>query len=59
MRGKDFAHLIENIDGYLCELAGLQIRDGLHILGEVPNGATLVDLLLALVRLPNVAVPSL
>ncbi len=59
MRGKDFAHLIENIDGYLCELAGLQIRNGLHTLGEVPQGEALVDLILALVRLPNLYVPSL
>jgi len=31
MDGKDFAHLIEDMDGYLCELAGAQIRDGLHV----------------------------
>jgi cobaltochelatase CobN len=59
MRGKDMAHLIQEIDGYLCELAGAQIRDGLHILGSVPEGQQLIDLLAQLVRLPNGDVPSL
>jgi len=60
MDGKDFAHLIEDMDGYLCELAGAQIRDGLHILGQVPpQGDSMVDMLQALTRLPNLNVPSL
>ncbi|MCL4509126.1 MAG: cobaltochelatase subunit CobN, partial [Chloroflexi bacterium] len=59
LRGKDFAHLLEDIDGYLCELTGLQIRDGLHVLGHVPEGEELVELLFNLVRLPNLEVPSL
>ena len=33
-----FAHLVQDLDGYLCELAGAQIRDGLHIFGQVPAG---------------------
>ncbi len=59
MRGRDVAHLIEDLDGYLCELAGAQIRGGLHVLGQVPQGEALVDLLLALTRLPNLEAPSL
>lgn len=60
MDGKDFAHLIEDMDGYLCELAGAQIRDGLHILGQVPpQGDSMVDMLQALTRLPNLEIPSL
>ena len=59
MDGKDFAHLIEDMDGYLCELAGAQIRDGLHILGKYPEGDVLVDMLQALTRLNNLDVPSL
>ncbi|MFN8558514.1 MAG: cobaltochelatase subunit CobN [Dehalococcoidia bacterium] len=59
MRGKDFAHLLQEIDGYLCELAGAQIRDGLHILGETPEGERLIDLLAALTRVPNLDVPGL
>jgi len=59
MVGPEVAHLIENIDGYLCELAGAQIRDGLHTLGEVPKGETLVALLYQLVRIANLDIPSL
>lgn len=55
----DVAHLIEDIDGYLCELAGAQIRDGLHTLGMVPEGDSLTDLLYHLTRIPNLAIPSL
>ncbi|CAB9530395.1 Aerobic cobaltochelatase subunit CobN [Seminavis robusta] len=59
MDGKDVAHLMEHMDGYLCELAGAQIRDGLHILGQVPQGDQMVDTLQALTRLPNLDIPSL
>jgi cobaltochelatase CobN len=56
MSGNDVAHLLEDIDGYLCELGTAQIRDGLHILGEMPP---LPDMLRALTRLPNAGVPGL
>ena len=59
MKGTDFAHLLEDIDGYLCELGSLQIRDGLHVLGDVPEGEQLCSLLNALTRVPNGAIPSL
>lgn len=59
MRGREVSHLIQELDGYLCELAGAQIRDGLHILGQVPEGEQLVGLLQALTRIPNLDVPSL
>ncbi|HYW89230.1 MAG TPA: cobaltochelatase subunit CobN, partial [Chloroflexota bacterium] len=59
MRSKDFAHLIENLDGYLCELGSALIRGGLHTLGEVYSGERLRDLVLAMVRIPNLEVPSL
>ncbi len=59
MQGRDVAHLIEDIDAYLCELGAAQIRDGLHILGQVPEGDQMVDTLFALTRLPNLDVPSL
>jgi len=55
MSGNEVAHLIEDIDGYLCELGMAQIRDGLHVLGEMPS---LPDTMRALTRLPNAAVPS-
>jgi cobaltochelatase CobN len=59
MRGKDFAHLLEDIDGYLCELTGAQIRSGLHTLGCLPEDEKLTDLLFSLCRLPNLGTPSL
>jgi cobaltochelatase CobN len=59
MEGADFAHLIEDIDGYLCEIGAAQIRDGLHVLGAVPQGAQLTDMLCSLTRLPNLGVSSL
>src|SRR5947199_3266120 len=59
MRGRDVSHLVQELDGYLCELAGAQIRDGLHILGQVPDGDQMVGLLQALTRIPNLDVPSL
>jgi cobaltochelatase CobN len=56
MSGNDVAHLLEDIDGYLCELGMAQIRDGLHVLGEMPP---LPDMLRALTRLSNAGVPGL
>ena len=47
------------MDGYLCELAGAQIRDGLHILGKPPEGETMIDMLQALTRLSNLEIASL
>src|SRR5260363_231490 len=51
MASADFTHLLEDIDGYLCELGAAQIRDGLHILGEIPAGDPLIDLICAITRL--------
>ena len=59
MEGADFAHLIEDIDGYLCEIGAAQIRDGLHVLGAAPQGTQLTDMLCSLTRLPNLGVPGL
>ena len=41
------------LDGYLCELKEMQIRDGLHVFGRAPDGEQLTDLLVALARLPR------
>ena len=59
MGGVDVAHLIQDLDGYLCELGAAQIRDGLHTLGQVPQGEQRVDMLVSLTRLPNQDVPGL
>jgi cobaltochelatase CobN len=56
MSGNDVAHLIEDLDGYLCELGMAQIRDGLHILGHMPPMA---EMLRSLTRLSNAGSRSL
>jgi cobaltochelatase CobN len=57
--GDAFDELINHVDGYLCELKDAQIRGGLHVLGEPPQGEARLDLLLALTRLPQPGVESL
>ena len=41
------------LDGHLCDLKELQIRDGLHVFGCSPTGGQATDLLVALSRLPR------
>ncbi|MBW4688110.1 MAG: cobaltochelatase subunit CobN [Komarekiella atlantica HA4396-MV6] len=45
--------ILNSIDGYLCELKEAQIRDGLHIFGQCPQGRQLRDLIVAIARTPN------
>ncbi|MEQ8961143.1 MAG: cobaltochelatase subunit CobN, partial [Coleofasciculus sp. C2-GNP5-27] len=47
------ANLLTQIDSYLCELKEAQIRDGLHILGQCPQGRLLRDLTVAIARHPG------
>ena len=56
---EDFGEFILEIDGYLCELKDAQIKDGLHILGDTPEGEQLIGLLCALTRLDISGIPSL
>ena len=35
-----FDDMLLHVDGWLCEIKDVQIRDGLHILGEKPTGGT-------------------
>lgn len=44
---------LAKLDAYLCELKEAQIRDGLHIFGQAPEGRLARDLALALVRVPR------
>jgi cobaltochelatase CobN len=44
---------LQKLDAYLCELKEMQIRDGLHVFGETPEGRLLDDLLVALLRTPR------
>ncbi|MGX9792097.1 cobaltochelatase subunit CobN [Mycobacterium sp. MMS18-G62] len=45
-----FDDMLLHVDGWLCEIKDVQIRDGLHILGEKPTGEGEVDLVLAILR---------
>ena len=57
---EDFGEFILEIDGYLCELKDAQIKDGLHVLGDTPQGEQLIGLLSNLTRLQNTdRIPSL
>jgi cobaltochelatase CobN len=45
-----FDEMLLHVDGWLCEIKDVQIRDGLHILGERPTGSVELDLVLAILR---------
>ncbi|MEG4068115.1 cobaltochelatase subunit CobN [Microcoleus sp. Pol11C2] len=49
----EFTEFITRTDGYLCELKESQIRDGLHIFGQCPEGRQLRDLIIAIARHPT------
>jgi cobaltochelatase CobN len=49
----DFADLVTHVDGYLCEIKDLQVRDGLHVLGAPPEDEQLRGLTRAVLRLPQ------
>src|SRR6185312_9962825 len=46
----DRNNALKKLDGFLCELKELQIRDGLHIFGASPEGGQLNSLLVAIAR---------
>ncbi|WP_099037416.1 cobaltochelatase subunit CobN [Mycobacterium neglectum] len=45
-----FDDMLLHVDGWLCEIKDVQIRDGLHILGVKPTGEAEIDLVLAILR---------
>jgi cobaltochelatase CobN len=45
-----FDDMLLHVDGWLCEIKDVQIRDGLHILAETPTGEQELDLVLAILR---------
>lgn len=45
-----FDDMLLHVDGWLCEIKDVQIRDGLHILGDMPTGDGELDLVLAILR---------
>ena len=50
-RPENVAELVGHIDGYLCEVKDIQIKDGLHVLGVAPEGERLRGLVAAVMRL--------
>jgi cobaltochelatase CobN len=49
-----FDEFVLHVDGWLCEIKDAQIRDGLHVLGQVPEGDELINLVLAVLRSPQI-----
>ncbi len=47
---ESFDDMLLHVDGWLCEIKDVQIRDGLHVLGRAPSGEAEVDLVLAMLR---------
>ncbi len=47
---EEFDEFILHVDGWLCEVKDVQIRDGLHVLGAAPTGEARVNLVLAMLR---------
>lgn len=45
-----FDDMLLHVDGWLCEIKDVQIRDGLHVLGQAPAGDVELDLVLAILR---------
>ncbi|MGH3617707.1 MAG: cobaltochelatase subunit CobN [Pseudonocardiaceae bacterium] len=45
-----FDDFVLHLDGYLCEIKDVQIRDGLHVLGRAPEGDELINDVLAVLR---------
>jgi cobaltochelatase CobN len=58
-RPDDVGSLVEHIDGYLCEVKDIQVKDGLHVLGQAPEGDQLRGLVAAVLRLGSGGVPGL
>jgi len=50
---EEFSDFLNHVDGYLCEIKDLPIRDGLHILGETPENESLRHLTAAILRVGN------
>ncbi|WP_433342860.1 cobaltochelatase subunit CobN [Micromonospora sp. CA-111912] len=51
---EEFDDFLLHVDGWLCEIKDVQIRDGLHVLGQAPTGEARVNLVLAVLRATQV-----
>ncbi len=56
---KDFPAFLSRLHGWVEEIKNSLIKDGLHVFGEPPREERLVNLMGALLRLPNAEVPAL
>jgi cobaltochelatase CobN len=56
--GEDAGSALCKLDGFLCELKELQIRDGLHVFGRSPTGDQLDSLLAAVARAGRGSAPE-
>jgi cobaltochelatase CobN len=52
-RGDDRDAALSRLDEHICDLKEMQIRDGLHILGQGPAGRQRAETLVALARVPR------
>ncbi|NHC12785.1 cobaltochelatase subunit CobN [Motilibacter sp. E257] len=50
----DFDDFVLHIDGYLCEVKDVLIRDGLHVLGQAPQDEALDNLAVSVLRAAQV-----
>ena len=57
-QGDEPAAALRKLDGFLCEVKELQIRDGLHVFGSSPQGERLDSLLVAFARPGRGAAPQ-
>lgn len=55
----DLAGYLSSLHCYIEDLKNSECHVGLHILGEMPKGETLIHEILALLRLPNGDIPSI
>lgn len=56
---ESFESYLERLHAYINDIKNMQVRVGLHILGQAPTGETLIEYLLAMTRFSNGTIPSL
>ncbi|WP_462137806.1 cobaltochelatase subunit CobN, partial [Candidatus Mycalebacterium sp.] len=55
----DLDEVLTRLDAYLCDIKESQIRGGLHILGQCPEGDALAETVVALHRIPSSGVAGI
>lgn len=56
---EDFAEFAQELHEHITDIKNMQMRCGLHILGQAPEGEALREYMLALTRMKNGDIPSL